>query len=324
MPVALRVCFLVFGLAIAAAAPATSQDVSSRVVVTSKPVHALVADVMQGVGTPALLVDGMTSPHTYSMRPSDARRVNNARVFIRVSEALEPFTGRLVRSLPKSVTVITLSEVKGVRLLEQRAGGPFEAHVHGPGKDGGHARHGHRYGAHGPGTNYDAHIWLDPDNAKAIVDAVAIALARLEPVNAARFQANAARAAGRIDALAATLASDLAGVSGKPFIVLHDAYQYFERRFGLEAIGSIVVSPEEQPSAKRISDLRRKVAALSAVCVFAEPNHQPKVVNSVVEGTSARTAVLDPEGATLEAGPNLYFELMRRLASSMRECLAAA
>jgi zinc transport system substrate-binding protein len=326
MAVEMRLLVQFFVLLLAAVIPAAAQDAGSRVVVTSKPVHALVAEVMQGVGTPSLLVDGMASPHTFSMRPSDAKKVNNANVFIRVSEGLEPFTGRLVRSLPKSVTVVTLAEAEGMRLLERREGGPFEAHshAHGPKKGSGHKGHAHSKPANGPVSDYDAHIWLDPDNAKAIVAVVAAALARHDPTNAALFEANATRVAGRIDTLANALAADLAGVSGKPFLVLHDAYQYFERRFGLTAIGSIVVSPEEQPSAKRISDLRRKVGALSAVCVFAEPNHQPKVVTSVVEGTKARTAVLDPEGAMLTAGPDLYFELMRRLASSMRECLAAA
>lgn len=323
MAVAMRLLLQVLVMLLAAVVPAAAQDVGSRVVVTSKPVHALVAEVMQGVGTPALLVEGTASPHTYSMRPSDAKKVSSAKVFIRVSEALEPFTGRLVRSLPKSVSVLTLAQIEGVRLLERREGGPFEphSHAHGAGK---HKGHSHTHAAHKTGSDYDAHIWLDPDNAKAIAVGVAATLARHDPANAARFEANAKGLVRRIDALTASIAADLAQVSSKPFIVLHDAYQYFERRFGLTAIGSIVISPEEQPSARRITDLRRKVAALSAVCVFAEPNHQPKVVTSVVEGTRARTAVLDPEGATLEPGPDLYFELMRRLASTMRECLASA
>ncbi len=293
-----------------------------EVVVTSKPVHALVAQVMQGVGEPALLVDGTASPHTFAMRPSDAQKVNRADVFFRVSEGLEPFTARLIKSLPKSVGVVTLAEVPGVKLLQRRSGGPFETHAHGqgPGKKG----HAHKDHAKGAGEDYDAHIWLDPDNAKAIVAAVAAVLANRAPEQATRLGANAATLALRIDALAASIAADIAPISGRPFLVLHDAYQYFERRFGLSAIGSIAVSPDEQPSAKRITDLRRKVAALPAVCVFAEPHHQPRVVTSVTEGTSARTAVLDPEGTALAAGPELYFALMRRLADAMRACLSAS
>lgn len=298
-----------------------------KVVVTSKPVHSLVAEVMKGVGTPALLVDGAASPHTYAMRPSDAQLVNRADVLFRVSAALEPFTVKVVRSLPRSVKVVTLADAPGMKLLQRRAGGPFEVdrHAHGHGGPGtktattSSARH--RDHAHGSVEAYDAHVWLDPDNAKAMVSSIAAVLGERAPGEAARFNANAADVNRRIDVLAAALAADLAAVAGRPFVVLHDAYQYFERRFGLTAIGSIVVDPDEQPSAKRISDLRRKVGALSAVCVFAEPHHQPRVVGSVTEGTTARTAVLDPEGTTLAAGPELYFELMQRLAGAVKGCL---
>jgi zinc transport system substrate-binding protein len=296
----------------------SAQQEDLRVVVTSKPIHSLVASVMKDVGTPALLVDGTASPHTYAMRPSDAQKVQRAHVFFRVSEALEPFTARVVKALPKSVKVTTLAEAVGVKLLERRAGGAFDAHEHDTGQKG----HGHKDHAHGALSPYDAHIWLDPDNAKAMAGAIVSALSAARPDLASRFAANAAALTQRIDDMAVAISRDLKPVAGKPFVVLHDAYQYFERRFGLEAIGSIQVDPDEQPSAKRITDLRRKVGALPAVCVFAEPNHQPKVVATVTEGTRARTAVLDPEGAMIDAGPELYVGLMQRLATGMKSCLS--
>lgn len=301
-------------LAVSAIAASAGADPVPRVVVTSKPIHALVATVMAGVGVPDLLVEGAASPHTYALKPSDARRVNQAGVFFRVSEALEPFTGRLVKSLPKTTAVVTLAEAPGVQLLSRRGGGTFEVRRHA------HA-HGHSHGGTG-GASYDAHVWLDPVNAKAMVARIVQALSAAAPASGPRFAANGAQLSAKLDALSVTLAKELAGVSDRPFVVLHDAYQYFEKRFGLSAIGSILVDPDEQPSAKRLSDLRRRVGSLSAVCVFAEPNHQPRVVASVVEGTSARTAVLDPEGTAIDAGPDLYFELMQSLAKAMKSCLA--
>ncbi len=292
---------------------AYSQGASPRVVVTSKPIHALVAEVMKGVGEPELLVDGNASPHTYAMRPSDAQRVNRAEVFFRISEGLEPFTAKIVRALPRSVKVATLAEALGVKRLPRRAGGTFEARKH---------SHAHDHSPRGKAA-YDAHVWLDPDNAKAMTAAIAAVLAERAPAHAARFRANADALSARLDKLAAKLTSDLAPVAGRPFIVLHDAYQYFEHRFGLNAVGSILVDPDEQPSAKRISDLRKKVASLGAVCVFAEPGHHPRTISSVTEGTRSRTAVLDPEGTALTPGPNLYFELMTGLATAMKDCLAA-
>lgn len=286
-----------------------------NVVVTSKPIHALVAEVMKGAGTPTLLVDGTASPHTFSMRPSDAHKLAQAAVFFRVSEALEPFTAKVVRALPRAVRVVTLAEASGVALLQRRAGGPFEAH-----------RHSHSHGKHKHGDDvderYDAHVWLDPANAKAMAHAIAAALAERAPADAARFTANADALAARLDQLSATLKAELAPVAQRPFVVLHDAYQYFERGFGLSAIGSIMVDPDEQPSARRISDLRRKVGALAAVCAFAEPGQQPRILAAVTEGTATRTAVLDPEGIMLEPGPDLYFRLMQGLAAAMKSCLS--
>lgn len=306
-------CLYLVVAAVAGSAGARAQEI--KVVATSKPVHSLVAGVMLGTGTPDLLVDGNASPHSFAMRPSDAQKVNKADVFFRVSEALEPFTGRVVKALPRSVKVVTLAEAAGVKLLLRRAGGPFETHNGGHGH--GHSGHKHAVAA----SNYDAHVWLDPDNARAMVAQIVAALSAVSPAHAASYEANAAQINARLDALSAAVAKDLSGVAHRPFVVLHDAYQYFERRFGLAAIGSILVDPDEQPSAKRITDLRRRLGQSSAVCVFAEPNHQPKVVTSVVEGTSARTAVLDPEGTMLDAGPGLYFELMQKLAGAMKSCL---
>jgi len=290
--------------------------VGPNVVVTTKPIHSLVAGVMQGVGTPALLVDGSASPHTFSLKPSHVRAIDAADVFIRVSEALEPFTGKIARALPDSVRLVTLAEAPGVRLLDRRAGGDFEHH-HSAGEEAhrGLLDHDNEGGK-------DGHIWLDPQNAKAIVAHVAEALSERDPAHAAQFKANAARLDARLDALAAELGAATKPLQQKPFVVFHDAYQYFEDRFGLDAVGSITVSPDVQPSAKRLTELRRKLRALQAVCVFAEPLFQPNLVAAVTEGTDARSGTLDPEGVTLAPGPDLYAALMRNLAANLKACLA--
>ena len=274
-----------------------------KVVVTVKPVHALVAAIMAGVGEPQLLVEGSASPHTFTLKPSAARAIEQADIFIRVSEATEPFTHRIVEGLPKSVTLITLADEKLglVKLLDQRTSGAFEAHADGHDHD----EADHDAGdAHAKDTHAkDGHIWLDPDNAKAIADAVASVLAALSPADTNVFKANADALKVRIDALAAEIAAELAPVKGKPFIAFHDAYQYFEKRFGLTAAGSITVSPEQQTSAKRLSEVRAKIKETGAACVFAEPGFQPNLVAAVSEGTNAKTATLDPEGCCFHPAP---------------------
>jgi zinc transport system substrate-binding protein len=144
----------------------------------------------------------------------------------------------------------------------------------------------------------------------------------VDPDNAGKYQQNAAALQARLDALTAEIEAEIAPVKGKGFIVFHDAYHYFEKRFGVQAAGSITVSPEVMPGAERIAAIKARVAELGATCVFAEPQFEPRLVEVVIEGTGARAGVLDPEGGSLTEGPELYFDLMRNLATSLRDCLA--
>jgi zinc transport system substrate-binding protein len=312
----LRVLMVVAGsMPLASLAPAATPP---RVVATSKPLHALVAGVMAGVASPEVLVKGGASPHTYAMKPSDARALNQADLFFRVSESVEPFTAKVVQSLPRSVEVVTLQDAPGLDLLAIRTGTTFEPHAHAGGRK---HRHEHEP-APKPGA-VDGHIWLDPDNAKAMVDRMEQVLSARFPEHAGTFKANAESLKDKIGLLDADLGRMLEPVSGKPYIVSHDAFQYFERRYNLSVVGSISMSPEVPPSGKRLSDLRRKITSLGAACVFGEPQFDRRLVDNLIEGTGARTGMLDPEGNMLEAGPDLYFVLMRKLAENLRSCLLA-
>ena len=313
------------GLAVALSAtlavPARAQD--PKVVVTIKPMHSLAAAVMEGVGTPRLLIDGTASPHTFTLKPSDAKALNEAAVIFRVSEGLEPYTSRLARSLPRTVRLVTLESVPGLTLLSLRKGGNFEAHDHGGDKHGHAHGHGHGHGHGHAKDGRDGHVWLDPGNASLIAAYMAQVLAEIMPAHAERLRANAAALAKSIDALVPEIEARLKPVANRPFVVFHDAYQYFERRFGLAAIGSVTVSPEVPPSARRLTALRRKISGLKAACVFAEPQFEPRIVASIVEGTTARKGVLDPLGAAIEAGPGHYPRLLRALADDLAGCLAS-
>lgn len=296
-----------------------------KVVVTIKPIHALVSQVMAGVGTPTLLVAGAASPHTFTLRPSTARAINEADVFIRTSESLEPFTHKIAQALPSRVSVLTLADAPGVTLLDQRHGGTFEPHVHAHPAEEEHAG-GDDHDAHADHDDdegRDGHIWLDPQNAKAIVAAVTKTLSARYPEHADKFASNTAALDQRLDALNREIEAELSGAHSKPFIVFHDATQYFENRYGLHAVGSITVSPDIPPSAKRLTEVRQKIVSLGAVCVFSEPDFQPKLVAAVTEATAARSGTIDAEGLMLTPGPNLYFDLMRGLARNLAQCLNA-
>jgi len=321
-------------------------DKAPKVVASINPIHSLVAGVMQGIGEPTLLIQGGASPHTAALRPSEARTLRQADLIFWVGDDLETFLPKALKARGKKGAV-RLSAAEGVRLLKIRAGGAWEAHDHGhedhDGHDHGkkdHHDHGHSkkdHHDHGKkhdhdhakkdhddhAGEYDLHLWLDPANAKAMVRAIAAALAKTDAANAAQYSANAASVMARLDALDAELRSSLAPVRKKPFVVFHDAYQYFERRYGLNAVGSVTLSPEVRPGAKRLHEIRSKLISSKAACVFSEPQFESKLVQTVVRGTQARTGVLDPVGADLPQGPLAYDNLLRNLASSMIGCLKA-
>jgi zinc transport system substrate-binding protein len=297
---------------LAGSAAAAAAD--SKVVVTIKPLHALVGQVMGQTGTPELLVQGANSAHTYALKPSDAAKLNRADLFFRMSDIMEPFTAKLARSLPKRVQLVTLQDTRALKLYKRRTGSTFE-------DEHDHDDHGHDHG-HGHGS-LDGHAWLDTANAKLMAARIAQVLSAKDPGNAKVYRANAVALGAKLDALDAELKGELAPVAGKPFVVFHDALQYFERRYGLRAVGSIAISPEVPPSAKRLSTLRKRVASLGAVCVFAEPQFDAGLVDNVVEGTQARTGTIDPEGTKIEPGTDLYFTLLRNLVRDLKGCLAA-
>lgn len=305
--------------------PSHAKAADLQVVATIKPIHSLAAAVMAGVAAPRLLIDGAGSPHTFALKASDARTLNSADVIFRVSDSLEPFMAKVVKSLPRSVRVVPLMETPGLTMHDLRTGGTFEEHSHEKSSSHSGHKHGHGKSGHKHGDSdhaaHDGHIWLDPANAKLIADYIAKVLATEAPEHADRLMANAAALAERIDALSAELERDLRPLAGRGYVVFHDAYQYLEHAYGLRPVGSVTVSPDLMPSAKRLTELRRKISRLKATCVFAEPQFEPKLVATIIEGTSARAGTLDPLGASLSAGPELYFTLMRALAASLKACL---
>ena len=288
-----------------------------RVVATIKPLHSLVAAVMGDLGSPQLIVRGGASPHTYSLRPSDAAALEAADVVFWTGHGMELFLEDALDSLAADAAVVELADSPGIELLPIREGGAFEPHadeaeVH-TADDG----HDHDHG------EMDMHFWLDPVNAGHMVAAIADALVTADPEHADIYKANAAAETARLEAPTAELDALLAPVRDRPFIVFHDAYQYFERRFGLTLIGSITVTPDTLPGAQRISELRARIAEANAICVFAEPQFEPAVVATIIEGTPARSGTLDPEGAGLAEGAGLYRQLPLGLATSLLDCLDA-
>jgi zinc transport system substrate-binding protein len=308
------------------------------VVVSIKPLHSLVARIMDGVGTPDLLVSGGASLHSFSLKPSQAAALQEAELVVWVGPGLESFLHEPLETLSGKARVVEAMELPGILLLPTREGGTWEPHVHD--HHGGDENHegeethdhedeeehehegevGHDH-EHDHEGGVDGHLFLDVGNARTVAAAVATALAELDPAHATAYAANAAALDKELQALDVEVAATLAPVAGRPFVVFHDAYQYFERRYNLAALGSITVSPEQSPGAKRLAEIRDRIVELQATCVFAEPGFQPALVETVLSGTGARSGVLDPEGIALDPGPALYGELLRALGQNLRDCL---
>lgn len=281
-----------------------------RIVATIKPIHSLVAAVMGDLGSPALIVKGSASPHTYSLKPSDAQALEAADIVFWTGHGLELFLEDALDTLAGRANVVELAQTPGIELLALREGGAFEPHEE-------EAPEAHDADESEP----DMHFWLEPGNAKLMIDAIAAALSRADPEHSAAYAANAEAAKADLDRLAAEIETSTADIKSTPYIVFHDAYQYFERRFGLNVAGSITVTPDGMPGVQRIGELRNKIREVDARCVFAEPQFRPAIVAAIIEGTGARAGELDPEGANLPEGPGFYRQLLENLAASLTECL---
>jgi zinc transport system substrate-binding protein len=287
-----------------ALAVATAAHAEPRVVASILPVHSLVAGVMEGVGVPGLLVPVGQSPHTYALKPSDARALQSAEVVFWIGGTLENFLEAPLGSLARKASIVELGTAPGVTLLPARKGGVFEDDDDGD-----------------QDSATDPHVWLDPENARHMVSAIVTALSAKDAANAARYAANGTALEARLQALDQSIRERVAPMQGRAYIVFHDAYQYFEHRYGTRIVGSITLTPDQAPGARRLTELRHKIATSQAACVFREPQFPAPVVDTVLAGTQAKSGVLDPEGADMAAGPEAYFLLMNRIADSLVGCL---
>jgi len=281
-------------------------------VTTDIPVtHSLVTRVMAGIGTPDLIVNRGASPHDYSLRPSNAASLEAADLVFWISSELTPWLEGALKTLAADAKIIELMDAKGSTVLPFREGSTFETHSH---------RHKHDEDEHAT-VNVDPHGWLDPYNGKTWLDVIATELSKIDPENTDIYFDNVSQGKTDIDAVISEIDATLATFRGTNFIVYHDAYQYFERRFDVLAAGSISMGDVSDPSPARIAEIHQTVEELDMTCVFSEPQFNPELVATVVDGTKARARVIDPLGTRLTLGADFYLNLLRNIAQTMASCL---
>ncbi|MCC9625948.1 zinc ABC transporter substrate-binding protein [Thalassospira sp. MA62] len=344
--------------------PAFAQSDEAPAVVTSiKPIYGLASALMAGVGEPDLLIKGASSPHTYSLRPSEASTLQEADLIIYVSHTLEGFLEKPLESVAGNADKLELITVDDLILHRMREGGNWEAHDHShEGHDHHHDHddeddhdhehehehaehdhdhehehehehehaehdHEHEHGdeAHHHGHDeFNPHIWMDPENGAHMATAIAHELAEIDPDHADIYNKNLKNLLASIDTLGDDLNQKLAPVKSEPFVVFHDAYQYLEAGFGLNGVGSITVSPDQAPGAKRLHEIEDKIRDTGAKCVFAEPQFRPAIVKAIVADTGARIGTLDPLGADIPAGPDAYQQIITQNVDALVDCLGAS
>lgn len=279
-----------------------------RVATDIPPVQSLVALVMAGVGTPDLAFPAGLSPHDVALRPSDARLLSQAELVVMVAPGLSPAMDRTVDALARD-RVLTLLDVPGTTVLGYRDGAVF----------GGNAPPA--TAADLTGGNFDPHAWLDPENAMLWLTAIATALAEIDPENAIRYTENADRAVIGLRELRSTIGARMEPLRDRLFVVFHDAFSYFESRFGLQAAGAIALSDGGAPGPRRLAGIGDVIADDGIRCVFAEPQFDPDLVETLIPDSGARVGVIDPLGMELDPGPDLYADLLRGVAEAFETCL---
>ena len=316
----------------------SSANADVKVVTSIKPIHSLASYVMDGVGKPDVIVDGYNSPHGFSLKPSHAKMLENADLVIWVGEDLEAFLEKPLNTIAKKAKNIEVMDLKGIKKLEFREKNIFEGHDdHGHDehkdehKEHGHDEHKDEHKEHGHDEHkekdaheghhhgeHDPHVWLDPMNAKVIIKEITKQLVQLDSKNSAAYKANSKKALADIDMLTKAIKKDLN--KDLRFVVFHDAYQYFEERFGINILGAFTVNTDVMPGAEQLAEIREVIEHDKVSCIFSEPQFNPDIIKAVAKDTNVATGVIDPLGATLNPGKDLYFDLISNMSKSFKGC----
>ena len=305
---------LLFAALSAALWGSATQAANAAVVASLKPLGFIASAIADGVtDTEVLLPDG-ASEHDYSLRPSDVKRLQGADLVVWIGPEMEAFMEKSVKNIPnaKQVTIAQLNDVKP--LLMKGADDDDDDHGHndaGSEKSDEHHHHG----------DYNMHLWLSPEIARASAVAIHEKLVELMPQSRAKLDANLKDFEAQLAATDKQVGNELAPLKGKGYFVFHDAYGYYEKHYGLTPLGHFTVNPEIQPGAQRLHEIRTQLVEQKATCVFAEPQFRPAVVEAVARGTSVRMGTLDPLGTNIQLSKASYSQFLSQLANQYASCL---
>ena len=308
---------------------------TTGVISTIQPINSLVSAVIGNTGKTISIIPAEQSPHDFKLKPSDVKVLQNGNIIFYVSNHLESSVTKVFKNLPKNIKLINLMKESGINHLAIRDNAAWERHDHHGDDHDDHDKHGKKHDDHDDHDKHgkkhddhddhekedDVHIWLSPDNAIKIVQKVNKVLSLYFPENSKIYNDNTTKFIDKIRNLKMELIKELSPIKNKPYIVFHDAYQYFEKTFELNAVGSIALEGDIASSPKQISFIKDKIIKSKASCVFQEPQFDSKLVKIVLEGTNAKTGTLDPHGVNITGNKDFYLQLLKNMAKSLKECL---
>ena len=290
----------------------SSLNAEVKVVTTIKPIHSLVAGVMDGLGSPSLIVDGSNSPHNFSLKPSHAKMIEDAEIIFWVGEDLETFMIKPLESIANNATKVSFMDLDSIIKLKFKEENILEVE----GYDDDHDDHDDHY-KHADGE-FDAHIWLDPKNAIEIVNEIAKTLSLKDPNKKNVYYSNAEKLNHSLNELIEKI--NLSINKDARFIVFHDAYQYFEKRFDVSSAGALILNEEALPSAKKVLEIHKIIKKQNINCIISEPQFNPNIIKSIAQDSSILTRSFDPLGSSFDTNKNLYFEMILSLSNSLKDC----
>ncbi|WP_407657830.1 MULTISPECIES: zinc ABC transporter substrate-binding protein ZnuA [Limnobaculum] len=293
-------------------------NASAAVLTSTKPLGFIAAAITEGVTPVEVLLPDGASPHDYALRPSDVQKIRSADLVVWIGPDMEAFLTKPLQQVneKKQIPLASLDSVKPLLIK----GGEDDDHDEGHHEQHTDNAHNHDEHDHHHG-DYNMHIWMSPEIAKQSAIAIHHKLLELMPQNKDKLDANLTQFEKQLELTKENIANIMQPLRGKGYFVFHDAYNYFEKTFGLTQLGHFTINPEIQPGAQRLHNIRTQLVEHKAVCVFAEPQFQPAVINAVAQGTNVRIGTLDPLGSKVTLGKDSYVQFLTQLSQQFTSCL---
>ncbi|QIQ21085.1 zinc ABC transporter substrate-binding protein ZnuA [Zophobihabitans entericus] len=292
---------------------AFSINAQAKIISSIKPVgfitEAIAYDVVE---TDILLPDG-ASPHSYALRPLDVQKIKSADLVIWIGKDLETFLPNILKNVDDREQ-LQLFGVKGVEALLYSDEDEHD-HEHENEESEHEHEHDHEHG------EFDTHIWLSPEIAKAVAVAIHERLLILFPDKKVQLDANLSSFLSQVTETEQVIAKKLISVQNSGYFVFHDAYGYFERQFGLKHLGHFTLNPEIQPGVQKVYQIKQQLLKEQAVCVFREPQFNPAIIDKVISGTHVRSGILDPLGMDIPVSKDAYTHFLNTLTQQWLNCL---